>query len=462
MDGSQEGIIEGKRENRRPKRILENHVIKHAWARILDSEDEVKMALHDLYWLPHGISSLRTAPTRTLARDTGVVRHFGKHGSRGDVIAISPVCTATARVLIRKMVSQLLRITEMFPARRPACNSMPHVMENIIETVQGHLKALVYATRADDLDTLRGRIVAGCKTTRNTPGMHHSFRESMQRRLLLHTPEKWRHCSAICLNAACQSAPGYYTCQRADQPIGNLSHHVICQSGETHFQRLEQAISDWERLKRTGLNPRLGHRIFASGNRAERCRLSEGFLGELPFPPLFHSDTALCSILTSLHSHRSQDLDVKSLPNHSTPLSVPHLWFVIASLRCVVNDCTLLQKAASGGEPTKRGIVYRQVAFNLFHAGSNPVDSAFQNSRTCCHCLAHRYVVMFPRGADRKRRRAWACRSCAVSFSEQVLDITSSWAMQCPLRLSVVSDPRRKACEYMDAHIPGTVDIACG
>ncbi|KAJ8887696.1 hypothetical protein PR048_013914 [Dryococelus australis] len=42
--------------------------------------------------------------------------------------------------------------------------------------------------------------------------------------------------------------------------------------------------------RRTGFNPRPGHyRIFASGNRAGRCRWSAGFLGDLRFPTPFHS-----------------------------------------------------------------------------------------------------------------------------------------------------------------------------
>ncbi|KAJ8874068.1 hypothetical protein PR048_024909 [Dryococelus australis] len=47
---------------------------------------------------------------------------------------------------------------------------------------------------------------------------------------------------------------------------------------------------------RSGLNARPGHRIFASGNRAGRCRWSAGFLGDIPFPPPSHSDTAPYSL----------------------------------------------------------------------------------------------------------------------------------------------------------------------
>ncbi|KAJ8869513.1 hypothetical protein PR048_028504 [Dryococelus australis] len=46
----------------------------------------------------------------------------------------------------------------------------------------GHLKAMC-ATLVDDVDTLRERILAGCGTIRNTPGIHQCVRESIQRRV---------------------------------------------------------------------------------------------------------------------------------------------------------------------------------------------------------------------------------------------------------------------------------------
>ncbi|KAJ8880740.1 hypothetical protein PR048_017210 [Dryococelus australis] len=58
-------------------------------------------------------------------------------------------------------------------------------------------------------------------------------------------------------------------------------------------------------------NPRPSHsRIFANGNRAGRCHWSAGFLGDLPFPPPFHSSAAPYSPYFTLIG--SQDLDVKS------------------------------------------------------------------------------------------------------------------------------------------------------
>ncbi|KAJ8897911.1 hypothetical protein PR048_003268 [Dryococelus australis] len=47
----------------------------------------------------------------------------------------------------------------------------------------GHLKAFVYATPVDDAGTIRNRIVAGCETIRNLPGIHQRIQVSMQRRV---------------------------------------------------------------------------------------------------------------------------------------------------------------------------------------------------------------------------------------------------------------------------------------
>ncbi|KAJ8881143.1 hypothetical protein PR048_017616 [Dryococelus australis] len=56
-----------------------------------------------------------------------------------------------------------------------------------------------------------------------------------------------------------------------------------------------------------------GRRIFASGNRAGRCRWSAGFLGDLPFPPT--PSFRRHSIFTSITLVGSQDFVVKSRPN---------------------------------------------------------------------------------------------------------------------------------------------------
>ncbi|KAJ8871822.1 hypothetical protein PR048_028162 [Dryococelus australis] len=70
-----------------------------------------------------------------------------------------------------------------------SCNWQPHQpprgpdLNSLDNHLWGHLKALVYATRVDDLDTLRNLIVAGCETIMNTPGFHQRICVSMQRRV---------------------------------------------------------------------------------------------------------------------------------------------------------------------------------------------------------------------------------------------------------------------------------------
>ncbi|KAJ8882503.1 hypothetical protein PR048_014314 [Dryococelus australis] len=53
-------------------------------------------------------------------------------------------------------------------------------------------------------------------------------------------------------------------------------------------------------LTRTGFNPRPGHRIFASENRAGRRRWSAGFIGDIPFPPPLNSGAAPYSLHSPL------------------------------------------------------------------------------------------------------------------------------------------------------------------
>jgi len=48
--------------------------------------------------------------------------------------------------------------------------------------VWGYLKSLVYATPVPDRQALRDRIVDGCNTIRDTPGILEHVRQSMVRR----------------------------------------------------------------------------------------------------------------------------------------------------------------------------------------------------------------------------------------------------------------------------------------
>ncbi|KAJ8877245.1 hypothetical protein PR048_021699 [Dryococelus australis] len=62
-------------------------------------------------------------------------------------------------------------------------------------------------------------------------------------------------------------------------------------------------------------------RIMARGNSAGRCHSLVGFLGDIPFPPLLHFGAALYSLRFTLIG--SQDLDVNSRPDLSTPSTPP-------------------------------------------------------------------------------------------------------------------------------------------
>ncbi|KAJ8868592.1 hypothetical protein PR048_030130 [Dryococelus australis] len=66
-------------------------------------------------------------------------------------------------------------------------------------------------------------------------------------------------------------------------------------------------------------------RIFARGNRAGRCRWSADFLGDLPFPPPFHSGA-------SPYSPLSPSLALKSHQNLFTHCFTSTVWFTLPSV----------------------------------------------------------------------------------------------------------------------------------
>lgn len=66
--------------------------------------------------------------------------------------------------------------TEHWPARSPDLNPLDFC-------IWGFLKSLVYSTPVENIDDLRNRIIAGCETIRNTPGIFARIRQSMRRKL---------------------------------------------------------------------------------------------------------------------------------------------------------------------------------------------------------------------------------------------------------------------------------------
>ncbi|KAJ8887973.1 hypothetical protein PR048_007458 [Dryococelus australis] len=109
-------------------------------------------------------------------------------------------------------------------------------------------------------------------------------------------------------------------------------------------------------------------RTFACGNRGGRCRSPAGTLGDTPPPPQLRWR----SVLTSITLISSQDLDVKSRPNPSTPTRnttiqqmkllgilprawASHLTLVEVGLKVVLRGAnTLLRRLRSLEYPTSR------------------------------------------------------------------------------------------------------------
>ncbi|KAJ8868935.1 hypothetical protein PR048_030476 [Dryococelus australis] len=75
---------------------------------------------------------------------------------------------------------------------------------------------------------------------------------------------------------------------------GPLPIAIGCLVSRPHPHQCFSLVNSRIPPRRTRFNPGPGHRIFARGNLAGRCRWSAGFLGDLPFPtPLFALKTSL-------------------------------------------------------------------------------------------------------------------------------------------------------------------------
>ncbi|KAJ8890077.1 hypothetical protein PR048_009584 [Dryococelus australis] len=100
-------------------------------------------------------------------------------------------------------------------------------------------------------------------------------------------------------------------CERTIVDFSDPLLHTVASGSE--FMSVAERLARCLPPERTGFNLRPDHRIFASGNRAGRCRWWAGFLGDPPFPPPIHSGAAPYSPLFTLIG--SQDLAVASRPN---------------------------------------------------------------------------------------------------------------------------------------------------
>ncbi|KAJ8875285.1 hypothetical protein PR048_023180 [Dryococelus australis] len=66
-------------------------------------------------------------------------------------------------------------------------------------------------------------------------------------------------------------------------------------------------------------------RIFARGNRAGRCRWSAGFLGDLPFPPAFHSGAATNSPQSPSSAIKISILRAVQIPSLDSLIPTPRV-----------------------------------------------------------------------------------------------------------------------------------------
>ncbi|KAJ8873981.1 hypothetical protein PR048_024821 [Dryococelus australis] len=103
---------------------------------------------------------------------------------------------------------------------------------------------------------------------------------------------------------------------------GWVKGYGLARSNPQYTGRGPRCLSGWPANlppMRTGFSPRPGHsRIFASENRAGRCRWQAGFIGDLPFP--------LLSGVAPFSPHfiliGSRDLVVESRPSLSTQFNI--------------------------------------------------------------------------------------------------------------------------------------------
>ncbi|KAJ8894382.1 hypothetical protein PR048_007033 [Dryococelus australis] len=126
-------------------------------------------------------------------------------------------------------------------------------------------------------------------------------------------PACYEHCSIASAGAKCvrsgdsQLSRANIKANEQPIPVGMPETEIECVLNLCYgHEAVTDKMADTRArlpLRRTGFNPRPGHRIFASGNYAGRWRWSAGFLGDLP-PPL-HSGAAP-------YSHQLPSSDLKT------------------------------------------------------------------------------------------------------------------------------------------------------
>ncbi|KAJ8867859.1 hypothetical protein PR048_031664 [Dryococelus australis] len=108
-----------------------------------------------------------------------------------------------------------------------------------------------------------------------------------------------------------------------------------------------------------GSIPGGGHRIFASGNRAGRCRRSTGFLGDLPFPLPLHSGATSYSFQSPSSALKTSMLRAAQISSFTHYITSLELYEVGAALTERL-DCSPLTKAVHGLSPAGSLLDFRK------------------------------------------------------------------------------------------------------
>ncbi|KAJ8867803.1 hypothetical protein PR048_031608 [Dryococelus australis] len=98
-------------------------------------------------------------------------------------------------------------------------------------------------------------------------------------------------------------------------------------------------------------------RIFARGNRAGRCRWSAGFLGDLPFPPPFHSGAAPQSAQSPASALKTSTLraaQISSLPHFTHALAILNSTRHVPYDQRITSDITKLPRLYLTGTLQRR------------------------------------------------------------------------------------------------------------
>ncbi|KAJ8891929.1 hypothetical protein PR048_004488 [Dryococelus australis] len=170
---------------------------------------------------------------------------------------------------------------------------------------EGELTVRILASHQGEQGSISGRV---------TPGFS-------QVEIMLDDVPVWRVFSGISRFPSLRISAQLHS--RLISPSSDLKTSLLKTSRIPQLNSRGRRWARWLSLppRRTGFNPRPGHRIFTSENCTRRCRWSAGFLGDLPFLPPLHSGAApysLQSLSSALKNSLLRDAQISSLTHSLT------------------------------------------------------------------------------------------------------------------------------------------------